>query len=120
MLEAPTATLNMPRPNVAAPSVFGSIQKSSRTRTLEGPSLLVDHVLPAFSLVKTPTEVAEYSQLGLTGWRFTSNTGASGWLPVTDDHVAPPSCVCHRLFATNPVYATITLFALPALVRMRL
>src|SRR5258705_8097207 len=98
----------MPRPYVAAPSVVSSIQKSSRTRMLAGPSLDVDQVAPPSSLVYTPTEVAAYSQLALRGWRFTSNTGASGRLPAIERHVAPASCVSQTLFAVNPVTATIT------------
>lgn len=53
----PTTTLNMPRPCVAAASVVASSQNSWSTETLAGPSLVVAHVAPPFSLAKIPTSV---------------------------------------------------------------
>src|SRR6187402_264260 len=109
----------MPRPYVAAPSVASSSQKSSRTRMFAGPSLVVDHDAPPFSLVKMPTDVAAYSHAGLAGWRFTSKTGAAGRLPAIDVHVAPASSVCHTLLGEKPVSETMTRLGLPRSMVMR-
>src|SRR5687768_15938159 len=87
---------------------------------LAGPSLVVDQVAPPFSVAKTPTEVAAYSHEGRSGWRFTSNTGAAGRLPVIEDHVAPPSSVCQTLFGVKPVKATITCAGLARAISMRM
>src|SRR5260221_2595829 len=84
-----------------------------------GPSLVVDQFAPPSSLVKTPTEVAAYNQRALAGWRFTSNTGACGRLPVIELQVAPPSSVCQRLLAANPVKATMARFGLSRASTMR-
>ena len=64
---------------------------------------MADQVAPPFSLVKTPTEVPTYNQLGLLACRTTVNMGAWGMLPLMLFQVAPALRVSHKLFAVNPV-----------------